>query len=84
MTISTFGALVATIIADAATWIQEYRSASQNARIIKYLEGMPPYLRSDIGLPGDADLRSVVHGNRATAADDRQVQSHVGMMCHPV
>lgn len=84
MTISTFGANVATIVTGAATWIKEYRRADQNARVIRYLEGMPPYLRSDIGLPGDADLRAIVHGSRATAADDRQVQSHVGMMCHPV
>lgn len=84
MTISTFGVTIATIVTGAAGLIQEYRRASQNARVIRYLEGMPPYLRSDIGLPGDVDLRAIVHGSRATAAGDRQVQSHVGMMCHPV
>lgn len=69
MSVSILGDVITAIAAGAATSIQSYARARQNARIISYLEDMPAYLRNDIGLPADADIRCVVETGHVSAAD---------------
>lgn len=46
---------------------QRWSRARTNARIVRHLQGMPGYLRRDIGLTDDADVAKVV--DRGLARD---------------
>ncbi len=64
MTIPTLGAVVATIVNGAVDLSRRHRRARRNALTISYLQGMPAYLRNDIGLAPDAEIRTFVERGR--------------------
>ena len=72
---------IATIVTGAADLQAQARAAhAENARTISYLEGMPAYLRNDIGLPQDADIRRLVEHGRCIG--DGRPRRHRNLAIH--
>ncbi len=84
MNIPALSAVAETIAAGAAALRRRHRLAQRNSAAICYLEGMPAYLRKDIGLTRDAEIRPFVENGRVREAADGDVRRNLETMLPPV
>lgn len=68
MSMQLLGGAFAALLASTSALQRRRARSRHNAWAIRYLEGMPAYLRDDIGLPEGADIRRAVNADDAYAA----------------
>ena len=82
MSMLNLGDVIATLVTDAATlWCRRAR-LRRNRRVISYLEGMPAYLRDDIGLPQGADIGHAVDSGGTYDAAAREPHRNLAITPH--
>ena len=82
MSLPILGELVATLAARATTWKHEQARLRRNIRAINHLEGMPAYLRNDIGLPAGSDITRTVETGRTSGASGGAARETLGITPH--
>lgn len=81
MSISVIHPIVASMVDGVAKFVRQRTRANNHAKVVIYLEGMPEYLRRDIGLTPDADLAEAVERGLAPVTQCRE--PHRGLFLTP-
>lgn len=82
MSMPILGEVIATLFAGASALQRRHDRSRRNARVISHLEGMPAYLRDDIGLPEGADIRGAVNADNAYEAAARERHHDLAITPH--
>lgn len=68
MSISSIHSAIARIAVFSSTFMEGQARAGEHAETVRYLSGLPDYLREDIGLLDHADILDAVERGRLHAA----------------